>query len=159
MLCFRERIHSLALALFRLPRALDRVNDRIERLKNRIEDEAVTESHDRASRAFQGAVAIGSITPAVRAVRMAIGAVRSATTVARAVSAGDSLTSALITAGAVAIPGIEFLKRQIPADSLKVPKKMWKLFCKTLIKPTTSFNAFSLEWSVRDVHHHRSNLR
>ena len=86
------------------------MNDRIERLKNRIEDEAVTEIHDRASLACQGAVAIGRIIPNFRAVRMAIGVVRSAATVARAVSAGDSLPSALIAGDAVSISGIEFLK-------------------------------------------------
>lgn len=89
---------------------LEQVKWRISRLKDTLEDEAATASYDNASKIANTLGVIASIIPAARAVQTSIRAYRSASGVARAVAAGESVANAVASISVVSVLGLDFLK-------------------------------------------------
>lgn len=96
---------------------LDRLEARITRLENAIEDESATASHDRAILLIGIATALAGMHPAIRAARLGIRALNGLSTLTRGESVTATISNAIAGMGGLSIVGVKVLtpskKRQL----------------------------------------------
>ena len=91
-------------------RDLERVRQRLSRLQSKLDEEADSLFADDAIKVAQIIGAIASLFPAVRAVQTGVRAYRAATSVARALSAGDTIAGAISGISVAGILGLSAFK-------------------------------------------------